>query len=61
MAETYLSDSQIGARYGVHRSAPWRWPKTDPTFPQPVTLTPGCTRWRLSELEAWEAAKANNA
>ncbi|TKW67168.1 MAG: AlpA family phage regulatory protein [Paracoccus denitrificans] len=27
-------------------------------FPQPVKLTPGCTRWKLSEIEAWEAAKA---
>lgn len=58
MTTTFLSDTQIAARYGVHRSTPWRWSKTDPTFPQPVILTPGCTRWKLSELEAWEAAKA---
>ena len=25
MAETYLSDIQIAARYGVHRTTPWRW------------------------------------
>ena len=57
MAETYLSDTQLSARYAVHRTTPWRWAKTRPDFPKPVTLTPGCTRWKLSEIEAWEAAK----
>ncbi len=61
MAEIYLSDVQLAARYGVHRSTPWRWCKSDPTFPRPVKLTPGCTRWKLSEIEAWETAKAKPA
>ncbi len=57
MAQTYLSDLQLAARYGVHRSTPWRWAKVDPTFPKPVTLSRGCTRWSLSELELWEEAR----
>ena len=61
MAETYLSDVQLSARYGVHRTTPWRWAKSNPTFPKPVTLTPGCTRWKLSEIEAWEASKFHHA
>lgn len=61
MAETYLSDTQLSARYGVHRTTPWRWAKTRHDFPQPVILTPGCTRWKLSEIEAWEASKAHAA
>ena len=59
MPETYLSDLAISARFGVHRMTPWRWVKTDATFPKPVKLSPGCTRWKLSEIEAWEAAKAS--
>lgn len=59
MPATYLSDIQLADRYGVHRSTPWRWAKVDSSFPRPVTLTPGCTRWKLSELEAWESAKAH--
>lgn len=59
MPETYLSDTHIAERYGVHRSWPWRRAKLDPSFPQPVTLTPGCTRWKLSALESWEASKNN--
>jgi predicted DNA-binding transcriptional regulator AlpA len=57
----YLSDKQVGDRYAVSRTTPWRWLKADPNFPRPVTLSPGCTRWRLADLEAWEAARAEAA
>lgn len=59
--QTYLSDRQVGQRYGVHKATIWAWLKVNPTFPRPVSLSQGCTRWRLSELEAWEAAKAAHA
>lgn len=59
MAEIYLPDTRVAARYGVHRTTPWRWDKTDPTFPKPVRLSPGCTRWKLSDLEAWEKTRSN--
>ncbi|WP_090028597.1 AlpA family phage regulatory protein [Lutimaribacter saemankumensis] len=54
----YLSDRQVAQRYSVSRGTPWRWAKTDSTFPKPVELTPGCTRWRLMDLENWEQNKA---
>lgn len=58
MAETYVSDTQLAARYGVHRTTPWRWAKTEPFFPQPVKLSRQCSRWKLSEVEAWERNRA---
>ena len=61
MPTVYVTDRQIGARYNVHHLTPRRWLKTDPSFPKPIRLTFGCTRWRLSDIEAWEAAKANAA
>lgn len=61
MAETYISDTQLAARYGVHRSTPWRWAKTDPAFPQPVKLSPQCSRWKLSAIEAWENSRKDAA
>lgn len=53
----FLTDKQIGERYGVNRTTVWRWRQSDPDFPQPVTLSPGCVRWRLADLEKWEARK----
>lgn len=58
--EIYVSDLQIAARYLVHRTTPWGWVKRDPTFPKPVKLSPGCTRWKLSDIKAWEDSKAAN-
>lgn len=57
MSEVYLTDLDLAARYGVHRSTPWRWQKAIPDFPKPVVLSPGCTRWRLSEIVAWERSR----
>ena len=61
MPHTSLTDAQVAARYGVHRSTPRRWSKTDPDFPKPITLSPGCTRWNCSDLEVWEASKRGDA
>lgn len=54
----YLSDKQVAQRYSVSRGTPWRWSKVDPLFPNPIELSPGCTRWRLTDLQAWEQGKS---
>lgn len=54
--KTFLSDRDCGERYGVSKVTVWRWRKTA-GFPAPITLSPGCVRWRLSDLEAWEATR----
>lgn len=61
MADSFLSDIQIAARYGVHRATVWRWTHSDPEFPQPVKLSPQCTRWKLSKIEAWETRRSCEA
>ena len=53
----FVSDKQVAARYNVTRPTVWRWLKTDPSFPKPISLSPGCTRWRLDEIESWEVAR----
>jgi prophage regulatory protein len=50
----YVSDQELAARYRVHRCTIWRWVSSC-GFPIPVHLSPGCTRWRLSDVCAWEA------
>jgi predicted DNA-binding transcriptional regulator AlpA len=57
----YLSDRQLGERFSVNRITIWRWARTDPTFPKPVKLTPGCSRWRLADIEIWEGQRATVA
>jgi prophage regulatory protein len=53
MDNLFLSDKQVGSRYGVGRGTIWRWVK-DHGFPRPVNLSPGCTRWPLADLVRWE-------
>ncbi|WP_366141034.1 AlpA family phage regulatory protein [uncultured Ruegeria sp.] len=55
--ETLISDKQGAARYGIHRATWWKWAKNDPEFPKSIKLSARCTRWKLSEVEAWESAK----
>ena len=53
----YFADKELAARFGVSRQTIWRLLKSDPSFPKPFRLTAGCTRWLLSEIEAWEDSK----
>ena len=57
-SNVFLQDKSVAERYGVTRTTPWRWLKSDPSFPKPVTLSLGCSRWKLADLEAWEASRA---
>jgi prophage regulatory protein len=55
--QVFLSDKQVAKRYSVSRQTPWGWLKKVANFPKPVSLSAGCTRWRLADLETWEAAQ----
>ena len=55
--QAFLSDRQVAQRYSVSRQTPLGWLKKDASFPKPVSLSPGCTRWRLTDLKAWEIAQ----
>lgn len=52
----YLTDKQVAERFSVHRATPWRWVERG-DFPKPVRLSPGCTRWRESDIQAWEETR----
>jgi predicted DNA-binding transcriptional regulator AlpA len=55
----YLSDKAVAARYEVSRATVWRWNK-ESNLPKPVKFN-GSTRWKLSDLEAWEQQKSGSA
>lgn len=54
--EIYLRDSDVAQRYGVARQTVWRW-AAQGTLPEPVKLSKGVTRWRMSDLWAHEASR----
>lgn len=60
MNQIYIRDTEIGRRLSVSRQTIWRLVRSDNSFPKPYRLTPGCTRWLLSEVEAWEAGKRSD-
>ena len=57
-SERFLTDRDVAARYDVSRATVWRWTKVYPEFPKPHPVTPGTTRWRLSELLTYDDAMA---
>jgi predicted DNA-binding transcriptional regulator AlpA len=59
-AECFLSDREVAKRYDVSRASVWRWLANEPTFPTPVKLSAGTSRWKLSDLIQFEA-KARKA
>lgn len=59
MTIQYLNDKQVASRYSVSRATIWRW-HLNRTFPQSVKIN-GSTRWKLSDLEAWETKQEGAA
>ena len=50
----YLSADSVARRYDASKSSVWRWIK-EGKLPKPVKILTGLTRWKLADLEAWEA------
>ncbi len=59
--QTFLTGPQTQARYQKSHVTIWRWMR-DPAlnFPQPIQIN-RLNYWRLSDLEAWEAAQEERA
>lgn len=53
---TFLSVEQVAIRYNVSKDTIWRW-RREGDFPKPIRLGPKVSRWRLSDLETYEAAR----
>lgn len=50
----YLSVDDVAARFSVSTDTIWRWTRLG-KFPKPVKIGAGTTRWRMSDLLAFEA------
>lgn len=52
----FVKDTYLAERYGVSRRTIWRWTNMR-EFPSPHKLSPRCTRWKMEEVEQWEASR----
>jgi predicted DNA-binding transcriptional regulator AlpA len=52
-SQLYLRVQQLAQRWDVSVPTVWRW-TADGKIPFPLKLSPGTTRWRLDEIEAYE-------
>lgn len=59
--QSYITDIFLAKRYGVSRQLVWKWVRTNPNFPKPIKLSPGCTRWIMADIEEWEQSKIAHA
>ena len=59
--DRFLRDVAVAERYSVSRQTVWRWVKHLDGFPNPINLSPGTSRWRLSELIQFEAGQIAQA
>lgn len=58
---TFLTGPQVQARYQKSHVSIWRWMKDEALgFPAPIKIN-RLNYWKLSDLEAWEAAQVNEA
>ena len=52
----FLDIHAVAKRYNVTRATIWSW-MSQGRIPQPMRLTPGCSRWPLDDLKVWENQK----
>lgn len=42
----------VQALFGVSAVTIWRWSRRDGRLPAPISLSPGCTAWRVGDIRA---------
>lgn len=55
LPRVWASDTQLAEIYSVSRATIWRWAASG-HLPQPVKMSPGCTRWKLADIEQLQGA-----
>jgi predicted DNA-binding transcriptional regulator AlpA len=55
--ERYLSAQDLARRYTISVQTVWRDTKHNPDIPKPIKILNGSTRWRISEIMAFEISR----
>lgn len=51
---SFVTVDEVAQRYSVSKATVWRWVKNDPSFPEPIKLSAGTSRWTEEQLRAFE-------
>ncbi|WP_407650546.1 helix-turn-helix transcriptional regulator [Halomonas piscis] len=54
---TFLTARQVADRLAISIPTVWRWSRERSDFPKPHRIGPASSRWRVAELETWEASQ----
>ena len=52
-----VSAQDMSAHFGVTVGTIWHWNRTLPDFPNPMHLSPRCTRWDRKAIDIWAASR----
>lgn len=52
--QRYLTEAEVAARFNISTDSIRRWIRNG-QFPKPVRIGKGTSRWRLADIEAYEA------
>ena len=59
--ERYFSVQDVARRYAISIQTVWRHTKHNPDFPKPIKILNGSTRWRMSDILAYEVRRQRSA
>ena len=52
MSPEFMPARAVARYLGIGESTLYRWVQRE-RFPQPVRFGPGCSRWRVADIEMW--------
>lgn len=55
--ERYLSVQDVARRYAISIQTVWRHTKHNPEFPKPIKILAGSTRWKMSDILAYDLSR----
>lgn len=55
--ERFLSVQDVARRYAISAQTVWRHTKNNSAFPKPIKILNGSTRWRITDILAYEISR----
>ena len=53
LGDRFLTDRAVADLFGVSRQTVWRWARSNDLFPKANQISPGTSRWRLSDIRSY--------